>query len=108
MSRFITYPSVEPKSLDHTVVLIDANIDDIERVGLFCKQSNKEYDIYLYRSDLSDLEWLSSIVVNSDTVLLNELSTECTNSKIIKFGSRQILRNPVDYFQEYDQQNQSS
>lgn len=105
MSRFITYPSIEPRSQDHTIVLIDASTSDIENVGLFCKTSFKEYDIYLYRSDLDDLNWLSSAVANSDMVLINETSTVYINNhdNLTKFGPNEPLLDPLVYFQNYDQ-----
>jgi hypothetical protein len=104
LSRFITFPSVEEKSDNHTVVVIDADNNDIENIGLFCKVSNKNYDIYLYKQDLVDLDWLTSIITNADCVLIaKDSNVEIVNaSQISKFGLDQQLNTPLAYFQQVD------
>lgn len=104
MSRFITYPSTVKRAQDHTVVLIDATVADIENVGMFCKSADKDYDIYLYRSDLDDLQYLGYVVSQSDRVLINETSdVYVQNSKqVAKFGDHQDIASALDYFMVYD------
>lgn len=99
-SRFITYPSTVEKSQNHTVVLIDPDIGDIERVGMFCKTSQKNYDIYLYRGETSDLEWLNYLSNIADQFLINDASyVKITGSeKVERRKSSDILT----YFQEFD------
>lgn len=99
-SRFITYPSKVNKSANHTVVLIDPDIEDIERVGLFCKTSIKDYDIYLYNGESSDLEWLYSLDDLADKLLINDAS-----HVIITGSNRAERRKSSDilaYFQDFD------
>lgn len=101
-SRFITYPSLVDKSSNHTVVIIDASEEDIEDIGLFCKLSDKNYDIYLYRGDLNDLEWLSYISDRADSMLLKDDSKVTTTAKHQKFGQSSEQTSPLEYFQKYD------
>lgn len=102
-SRFITYPSTVDDHADHTIVLIDSDISDIENIGLFCKVSNLNYDLYLYKHDINDLEWLSTIVDRSTAVLINENSSvTITGQDTIMFGPAQQYTTPLDYIQTLD------
>lgn len=101
-SRFITYPSVVDKSNNHTVVLVDASEEDIEDIGLFCKLSNKNYDIYLYRGDSYDLEWLNHVSKRADNMLIKDNSQVSTTANHQKFGSNSKQVSPLEYFQNYD------
>lgn len=103
-SRFITNPSLIESDGNHAVVLVDATTDDIENIGYFCKVSNKNYDVYLYRGDSNDLEWLSAISNQADHILINESShvTINTISNLSKFGPNQALEDPLAYFQNVD------
>lgn len=100
-SRFITNPDIVQKGESHTVVLIDASIDDIERVGLFCKVSNRNYDIYLYNGATNDLEWLSYISDKADQVLqaTSSLVTISSQINVINFDEGCAYQ----YFQSIDE-----
>jgi len=102
-SRFITYPSTVNKE-NNTVVLIDADVDDVERIGLFCKTSKRDHDIYLYRGDLHDLEWLNSICKQADVILINDVSqvTIQNSNSAIRYGNQQ-MPNPLVYFQTFEE-----
>ena len=99
MSRFITSPDVLTKAT-HTVTLVDPSVDDIERVGLFCKSVDEDYDVYLYDGASSDLQYLNAITNISDRVLINETSkvTIAHADNVESFGPNQPLLNPLDYF----------
>lgn len=103
-SRIITYPSIVEKESNNTVILIDASVDDVENVSLFCQVSNKDHDIYLYKQDLGDLIWLSSITNSADCVLIAEDSKVSIDnvSQIHQYGKNQRLNTPLAYFQEVD------
>ena len=103
-SRFITYPSTVEKESNHTVVLIDAVEEDIERIGLFLKTSQQDFDVYLYRGDLYDLEWLNYIGQQSDVYLINDASQVKVAPDSLRYGADQELTNPLDYFQKIEQQ----
>jgi len=99
-SRFITHPSLVDKSTSHTVLVVDATEDDIENIGLFCKASNKNYDVYLYRYELDDLEWLNSILKRTDTVLQKTASSvTLDNISAITFNKSIDL---LEIFENFD------
>jgi hypothetical protein len=103
-SRIITHPSIVEKQSNNTVVLIDASVEDVENIGLFCQVSNKDHDIYLYKQDVDDLIWLSDITNTADCILIAEDSkVPVTNvSQIHQYGKNQRLNTPLAYFQEVD------
>lgn len=104
-SRVITYPSTVDKSNNHTVLLIDANEGEIENIVLFCKVSNQNYDIYLYRNEIDDLHWLSHISQNIDHTLISSTSKITAPGDPTIFGAGQTLLSPLEYFQQYDDAN---
>jgi hypothetical protein len=103
-SRIITHPSIVEKQSNNTVVLIDASVEEVENIGLFCQVSNKDHDIYLYKEEVGDLIWLSSITSNADCVLIAEDSkvSVANESQIHQYGKNQRLNTPLAYFQEVD------
>jgi len=103
-SRFITYPSTIEKSQNHTVILIDSTVDDIEVIGLFLKTSKKNFDVYLYRGDLYDLEWLNEIGRSADEYLINDTSQVKIAPDSLRYGPGLELTNPLNYFQKIEQQ----
>ena len=103
-SRIITHPSTVEKQSNHTVIIIDPTVEEVENVTLFCQVSQHEYDIYLYRQELGDLPWLSAIVEKADHTLISQSSAvTITNiNQISKFGLDQQLNTPLAYFQQVD------
>lgn len=103
-SRFITHPSIVEKQSNNTIVLVDATVDEVENVGLFCQVSRKDHDIYLYKQDVDDLSWLHTIAANADCILIAEHSVLTVDStgQIIQYGPTQKLNTPLAYFQEVD------
>jgi hypothetical protein len=109
-SRIITHPSTVDTDQNHVVVLIDADDFDIENISLFCSASMKNFDIYLYYHDLYELEWLNEITKRASKVLINDLSKVSIQNcdKLTKFGHDQELKNPLNYFQNYDKEFQNT
>jgi hypothetical protein len=102
-SRIITHPSTVEKRTNFTVVLIDAGIEEVENITLFCQVSRQNYDIYLYKQDLNDLQWLDTIVQLADHTLINQTSSVIAETnQISKFGVDQQLNTPLAYFQQVD------
>lgn len=73
-SRFITPPDVLPKSSNHTVLLVDADLDDVANLAEFCSISKRNYDIYLYKGDQDDLQWLSALNTTLDKIFIKDTS----------------------------------
>jgi len=98
-SRFITPPDTVYPDSNHTVVLVDATPEDIEKINYFCNASNKNYDIYLYKGDYDDLQWLGAVTNLADHVLINE-SSQVTISGI--GNQSKFSLNVLEYFQKFD------
>lgn len=80
-SRFITYPDIVEKSSNHTVLLVDADLDDVANLATFCSVSQRDYDIYLYRGDHDDLAWLNHLDNYVDkTFIKNSSQVKITSS----------------------------
>jgi hypothetical protein len=102
MSRFITYPSLVEKEYK-TILIVDASNDNIEDVGLFCKASQADYDIYLYKEEINDTDWLNTIANFADCILVNiESNAVISGNQIFQFGLSQRLNTPLAYFQEIE------
>jgi hypothetical protein len=104
-SRFITYPSTVEKSNNHTVVLIDATANELDRLERFLKTSDKNFDVYLYKGEDYDLEWLNYITQSSDAYLINDASQVKVSHGSIRYGQDQDLKDPLDYFGQIEQQD---
>jgi hypothetical protein len=103
MTRFITYPDLVDKESNHTVTIVDATVNEIEDLAFFCKVCEKDYDVYLYKEDIDDLNWLGQITVNSDKILVNDSSkVRVPNNNIELFGKFRQTKSPIDYFQKVD------
>lgn len=74
LSRFITYPDIVEKSNNHTVLLVDADLDDVANLATFCSISKRNYDVYLYKGDQGDLEWLNHVGSRLDKTFIKESS----------------------------------
>jgi hypothetical protein len=98
-SRFITHPSLVEKSNNQTILLIDADDNQIEDIGFFCKVSNKDYDIYLYHTGLNDPIWFDQISALADCVLIAD-SSAILVTDAIRFGKQSIAHSPLEYFQD--------
>lgn len=100
-SRIITYPSKVEKNDNHTVVLIDATDDDIERIALLLETSFHNFDVYLYEHNMFDLDWLRQVTDLADKVLrLDESSVIISNcNKVENYQPNQMFR----YFEHFDQ-----
>lgn len=97
-SRFITYPDILPKSSNHTVLLVDADLDDVANLASFCTVSKQNYDIYLYKGDTGDLEWLNHLSTNLDKIFIRAGSQVSITSS----DSYATVNDLKDYFTKID------
>lgn len=99
LSRFITYPDILEKSNNHTVLLVDADLDDVANLATFCSVSRRNYDIYLYKGSTGDLEWLSHLNNRLDKTFVKESSlVQITSSN--RYSTVTDLK---DYFTKIDE-----
>lgn len=103
-SRIITYPSTVESEGNHKVILIDPTDEDQVRIEFFLKVSEQNFDVYVYRGEYHDLEFLNFICSDADWVLINDLSqvkiSNLTNQT--RYGRDLELVHPVDYFIKID------
>lgn len=67
MSRFITYPdvvTVDPEH--HRVLVVGATANELVQMERFMSTSTLDFDVYLYKGDEHDLEWLHNVSVDND------------------------------------------
>lgn len=98
-SRFITYPSRVDK-LHHTVLLIDADLEEVEVLANFCTISKRDYDIYLYKGSSGDLEWLAYLDVDH-TFIKDSSSVVSPNG--VRYTTIETI---ADYFTKMDDKQQ--
>jgi len=118
-SNFVTPPDLMEKTIgQHTVVMIDPPWENVEEIALFCKESKKTYDVYLYSSDMDDLEWLDKAVGLADRVIINTVQSELSpikdmysekSNKALYYGPKSFfnavlnrIERPLDYFKYFD------
>jgi hypothetical protein len=91
-SNFIT-----PPDLVQSILIVDADKEQIESCARLCANSESAYNIYLYNTDMNNTHWLGQVVDRVDTVLIQEDSA-APILNYIKFGPNQVLKQPADYF----------
>lgn len=97
-SRFITYPSTVESNNNHKVVVIDATEQELGQLERFLQTSRENFDVYLYKGDSYDLEWLNYVSTDSELILINDNS----QVKITPSGVR-YQDNLIDYFERIEQ-----
>jgi hypothetical protein len=116
-SNFITPPDFVEDPF-HTVTVVNATVDEVELLARMCKGSDDQFNIYLYRSEMNDTDWLNRAVELSDAVVVNVAQRDpvidqlCTLEKTYYFGPENFLTNAIkvenvyQYFAlRYHQQN---
>ena len=113
-SNFITPPDVINES-KHNVLVIDATLDEVQQLGLFCTNSPINFNIYLYNYTMNNLDWMAlagdrahAIIINTEENSFTEIKEKLLDlsfcyyygPKTYDFSPRKINR-PVDYFIEY-------
>lgn len=103
-SRLITWPSTVEKSINHTVVLVDATAEEIEDIANFFRTSHANFDVYLYEGTQGDLEYLGHVCNNSDCVLINNNSNvQVENIDYVRYGTDCELESLFSYFKKIEQ-----
>jgi len=101
-NRLITYPSTVEKTHHHTVVLVDCSTKDFMDLLAFLKTSKTDFDVYTYRGDYYDLEWLNYVGSSADVFLINDISQVKVTSGI-RYGFDQEFTDPLAYFEKIEQ-----
>ena len=106
-SNFITPPDFVDDPM-HTITIIDALPEEIELVGKLCQVGQETYNIYLYRTDMNQPDWLKQAIDLSDAVIVHtvneESSTWCKLDKVYYYGDKNYIspahrvNSILDYF----------
>ena len=97
-SRFITYPSVVDLNSNHKVILIDATPEELIHLERFLQTSRENFDVYLYKGDSYDLEWLNYASTDAELILINDSSQVKITPSGIRYHS-----DLIDYFEKIEQ-----
>ena len=116
-SNFITPPDFV-KDPFHTVTVVNASEDEVELLARMCKGSDDQFNIYLYRSEMNNEQWLRTAVELSQAVIVNTNKPDPVLEELIAleksyyYGDKDFITNAtkVDnvfrYFAiRYNQQN---
>jgi hypothetical protein len=96
-SRFITCPSTVETGLNHRVVVIDATEQELGQLERFLQTSRENFDVYLYKGDSYDLEWLNYVSTDSELILINDAS----QVRVTPHGVR-YQGNLLEYFERIE------
>ena len=99
-SRFITCPSTIEAGLNHRVVVIDATEQELGQLERFLQTSRENFDVYLYKGDSYDLEWLNYVSTDSELILINDSSQVKITPSSIRYQD-----DLIDYFEQIEQAN---
>jgi hypothetical protein len=72
-SNIITPPDFATDDF-HTVTVINATEDDIKLLVTFCENSEKSYNIYLYKDDMDLTEWVEKSIAKSQAIILSSVT----------------------------------
>lgn len=97
-SNLITAPDFVSADHLHTVTVIDPAPDDIDLLIKICQYGAESYNLYVYRADHPDSDWLDRAVALSDTVIVNteqhRYDNICLLDKTYYYGPYQFVENP--------------
>jgi len=116
-SNIITPPDFVA-SREHTVTLIDPEMGEIEDLALLLKTSKDTFNVYVYRSEMNEEDWLQEVIAKSSSVIVNTVNNDMShykdllaakNQNVWYYGPKNFLMNrnriekPIDYFVAYSQ-----
>lgn len=82
---------------NHKIVVVDATEQELDQLKRFLQTSIENFDVYLYSGKTHDLEWLRNVSVNTELVLINELSQVNVTPTGIRYQN-----NLLEYFEQIE------
>ena len=120
-SNFITPPDRvdEPK---HSVLIMDADWNDVEVIAHWCRGADTYFNVYLYEDIMGDEEWAVQVANSVDAIIVNSRagSADAMKGLFLKmdkvwyYGPKNYLRTdnrletPLEYFVRYHDRQQDS
>jgi hypothetical protein len=93
-SNFITPPDFVDEPLT-TVTVINATLDEVELLARMCENTDPQYNMYLYRSEMNDREWLQKAIELSEATIINSATTDfddlCDGENTYYYGDRELI-----------------
>jgi hypothetical protein len=120
-SNIITPPDfINSRAL--SITMIDPEMTEVEDVAFFLKTATETFNVYVYRSEMDNEEWLTEVVTKSTAVVVNTVNTSCSkikdklavNPKTYYYGPKNFLMNknriekPIDYFIQITNQKENN
>jgi hypothetical protein len=116
-SNIITPPDF-PSDPYHSVLLIDPEWSEIEDIAFFLKTASTSFNVFIYRSEMNDSNWLTSAVDKVESIVVNTVVNEnsptkdklAATPKAFYYGPKNFLVNknqlskPIDYFVSHSQE----
>lgn len=113
-SNIITPPDIIDDG-SHTVVLVDPSQPEVEAVALYCSGVDVVFNVYVYLSNMNDVEWLTKVISKADAIIINTVPNKLSKFKdkvaiypnAYYYGPKRFLmnpkqiKNPIEYFAEY-------
>lgn len=69
-SNFITPPDFVDEH-KHTITIVEATTQEIELLYNVARSGTEDYNIYLYRTEMHNLNWLTTAISRSNGVIIN-------------------------------------
>lgn len=110
-SNFVTPPDFVEDQFP-SVLIIDADWNDIDNLALWCKTAPVNLNIYIYSDIMLNELWLAEAINSVDTVIMNTANSAIDHvkkellkaSNVWYYGDKSFLANkqkiqsPLDYF----------
>jgi hypothetical protein len=110
-SNFVTPPDFVDDNFP-SVLIIDADWNDIDTLALWCKTAPLNLNVYIYSDIMLDEIWLAQAINSVDTIILNTANSAVDHIKkqllkapnVYYYGNKSFLANkqkiesPMDFF----------
>lgn len=121
-TNFITPPDFV-EDPNHNILLVDVDPVDVETLAFLCANHDESFNVYLYKEDTNNVEWLNQAALLADAIIVNTIETGLSSikdrfvdaPKTYHYGPKNFLNNSrrhnsvLDYFiQRANERKQSS
>ena len=79
-TNFVTYPDLV-NNKNHSVLIIDANLDDVETLARLCQSYYQAVNVYFYQAEQNQTEWLTQVATQVDAIIVNTVVNQLSSMK---------------------------
>ena len=112
VSCIVTPPNFIDNDEEHAVIILDPDWSEIEDLIFYFRVIDKKFNVYVYKSDMKNEEWLHTAIKKSQAYIINTINTDISNfkdklvsnPKSFYYGPKRFLASqkqiekPIDYF----------